>query len=293
MGMPWKALAASAAISALFIAYNGLRAYRNARRMYFGRLAVSDLVRHPEMVGIWDLTTVRMSSTDGTGLEGWYVPPRNTAAVVVTHGSSADRASMVSEIRILATAGFGVLAFDWAGYGGSDGQAHWGADESAALEAAVDWLCTRGEVDTRRIGALGFSMGGYIVAQVASRDTRLRAVVLEAAPTDIVEQARSAYARLGPITQLPAVWALNRAGMPIHDSSPIEVIARIAPRPILILGGSADQVVPEHMTRDLYAAAQSPKDLWVIAGASHGRYSESAGHEYGARLVDFFARALL
>jgi alpha-beta hydrolase superfamily lysophospholipase len=293
MSATWKALVATLAIGLSGPFYVGVRAYRLSRLLYFGRVPVSKMVLQPETVGIPDLVTVGFRSSDGLGVEGWYVRPHNNAIVVVMHGTSADRASMVMEIRILASAGFGILAFDWAGYGRSEGQAHWGADEQAALEAALDWLGTQGEVDPHRVGGLGFSMGGYILAQVASRDARLRAVVLEATPSDIVEQASAGFSRWGPITRLPALAALTQAGMPIHDPPPRQVIGRIAPRPVLVLGGSEDKAIPESMTWDLYEAAQMPKELWIIPGAAHGRYAQSVPLEYSRRLVDFFARTLL
>src|SRR5207249_567589 len=58
-------------------------------------------------------------SAAGATIAGWYAPSQNRAAVILTHGSSADRSQLNTEFTALARAGFGVLAFDWPGHGES------------------------------------------------------------------------------------------------------------------------------------------------------------------------------
>src|SRR5438477_8265173 len=77
----------------------------------------SEQLLHPEQTGIAGIQSVDFLTGAGIRIAGWYVPSRNRAAVIVTHGSNADRSSMLPEIRNLAAEGFGVLAFDWPGDG--------------------------------------------------------------------------------------------------------------------------------------------------------------------------------
>jgi dipeptidyl aminopeptidase/acylaminoacyl peptidase len=273
-------------------AYVGTRSYRSERQNFVAS-PPSWLLNRPEATGIPRLRTVSFSRGDEVRLEGWFVPSRNRATIVLLHGTNADRAALLWEARALADAGFGVLAFDWPGYGLSGGDVHWGADERDALKAALDWLGANDLVDRHRIGAYGFSNGGYVLAQVAAEDTRLRAVVLAATPTDMIEQARWEYRRYGPFSQIPATWALRRSGMPVHDDPPLTVIGAIAPRPVLLIGGGSDGTVPASMVTALYRAAREPKELWIVPDAHHGHYDSVAPAEYQARLIDFFSRALL
>jgi dipeptidyl aminopeptidase/acylaminoacyl peptidase len=259
----------------------------------FAPWAQTELSKHPERVGIAGLEEVSFQSSDGTRLAGWYGPSRNRAAIVLTHGTNADRSSMVEETRILSEAGFGVLAFDWPGNGASEGRVRWSREERQALTAAVDWLTRRPAVDPGKLGGLGFSMGGYVMAQVAAQDPRLRAVVLVAAPTDYAQLTRWQNRKWSLLSELPAKLALYRSGMPAAEMRPIDVVHGIAPRPLLVIGGDADQVVPAFMTRALYDAAQDPKSLWIVPGASHGGYSQAMGVQYRLRLVNFFADNLL
>jgi fermentation-respiration switch protein FrsA (DUF1100 family) len=270
-------------------------AYRNYEAVAddFERTAVAPLLKHPEQLGIGGLEEVSFCSDDGARLAAWYVPSKNRSAVIVTHGTNSDRSSLVAEVRILGEAGFGVLAFDWPGQGASEGDARWSAPERHALGAAIDWLSARSDVDPRRLGGLGFSMGGYPMAQVAAKDTRLRAVMLLATPTDYADLTHWQHRKWGLLSEWPAALALRLYGMPAADLRPIDVVAQIAPRPLELVRGSADNTVPEYMTRALYVAARAPKSLWIIQGAKHGGYAESAPGAYRSGLVQFFRNNLV
>jgi dipeptidyl aminopeptidase/acylaminoacyl peptidase len=259
----------------------------------FERFPAAPMLKHPERAGIGSLGEVSFRLDNGARVAGWYVPSRNRASVVVTHGTSSDRSSMVPEVRILSEAGFGVLAFDWPGDGASEGEARWGAEDRQALTAAIDWLSARPDVDTGRVGGLGFSMGGYVMAQVAAKDSRLCAVMLVATPTDYADLTHWQHRRWGLLSEWPAELALRRFGMPTTDLRPIDEVGEIAPRPLALLRGSADDIVPEYMTRALYAAAREPKSLWIIPGAKHGGYAQVAPGEYRSRLVQFFSDNLV
>jgi dipeptidyl aminopeptidase/acylaminoacyl peptidase len=250
------------------------------------------LSQHPEQTGIAGLEEVSFRTPDGLRLSGWYVPSRDRAAVVLTHGTNADRSSMLAELRILAGAGLGVLTFDWPGNGASEGKIHWNHTERQALTSAIDWLVSRPEVDPHKVGGLGFSMGGYVMAGVAARDPRLRAVVLQATPTDYLQLTVWQNKKWGPLSELPAALALRNSGMPVKELRPIDVVRDIAPRPIFIIEGALDVTVPVSMARELFEAAGEPKSLWIVAGALHGSYEKYAGSEYDLRLVRFFIDSL-
>jgi uncharacterized protein len=272
-------------------------AYRNYRaaRLDFEPWPMSADLRHPELTGVPNLQLVSFPSADGLRIAGWYAPSRNRAAIVVSHGTNADRSSMLPELRLLAAAGFGVLAFDWPGDGDSEGRGdiHYGPIERHALTAALTWLAARPEVDPNRIGGLGFSIGGFLMTQVAALDPRLRAVVIEAAPPDYEEYLRRLHRRWSFLSQWPAYWAVRNTGLVPGRMSPREVIGEISPRPILIIGGALDEAVSPAMVNELYAAAGEPKRLWMVPGARHGGYWRAAAEDYQRHLLDFFNAGLL
>lgn len=225
-------------------------------------------------------------------MAAWYAPSRNRAAIVLVHGTSADRSSLLAEGQLLAAGGFGVLALDLPGQGASDGATLWGVQERHAIMAAVDWLSSREDVDPQRIGGFGLSMGAYVLTQAVVLDKRLKAVVLTGCPTDVVEQNWVTTARWGLLSQLPTYWALRASGMPL-DMLPKDVIGAIAPRAVLIINGELDQVVPPYMARQLFAAAGEPKELWMVPRAHHGDYWLIAPQAYSDRLTEFYRSKLL
>jgi uncharacterized protein len=286
-----------ALLLAVFIAPLSVALLIGARNYHGARSEIeadppSALLRQPDRIGIANIQPVSFVTRDGLRIAAWYVASKNRAAVVVTHGTNSDRASMLPEIRILSDAGFGVLAFDWPGLGESEGSIRWDSAARNALVSAIDWTESRPDVDACRIGGLGFSMGGYVLTQVAAGDFRLRAIVLESAPSDFDSFVRIHFSRWGPLSAWPARWALRKTELFAADHTAAQLIGKISPRPLLIIAQAGDPVIPPEMTQKLYQLAHAPKSLWVIQGDRHGHYLQAASEEYPQRLQEFFKKNL-
>ena len=229
---------------------------------------------------------------DGFRLKGVYAPSKNSAAVVLCHGSAGDRNGLLAEARALHEVGFGVLLFDFPGHGESGGSVHWSSSEVRAVRRLLDFLATRSDVDARRVGVLGFSMGGYITILAGAEDQRLAAVAAVAAPSDAREHTLLEHKRFTWIGQQAALLALKHNGVQL-EPTPRQQIASIAPRSLLLVGSEVDGVVPSGMVRELYAAAHEPKQLVMVEGARHGDYAAVPGSRYLEMLVQFFERTLI
>jgi uncharacterized protein len=273
--------------SLLWPARIAFRAYRDERgcfrpQQHAPRLRAADF-------GVAALAEVRMPGENGKDLRGYFAPSRNGAAIVLAHGSNGERSDLQPEAKLLSEAGFGVLAFDFPGHGESEGEVvEWSGKERSALKRAVDWLQTQPGVDPRRLGVFGFSMGGYIALQTASEDPRLRAVAAASSPNDPLQHLDWEYRRFGFLSRWPALLALRASGMDTESLIPQQVIGRIAPRPVLLVSGGEDQLVPRWMTERLYAAAREPKQLLVVKGAGHGGFVQAEPERYARELVAFF-----
>ena len=230
----------------------------------------------------------------GNTLRGWFVPGRERAAVVLVHGSGGNRADVLPELRILSSAGFSVLAFDWPGQGESTGFPEWDEAERSALHAGVDWLAARPEVDPDRIGAYGFSLGGYLLIQEAIGDPRLRAIVAAGTPATMVDHTLNEHRMYGhgALSAYAALLAMRARGMHPWAQVAADIIPELAPRPLLVVLGEADTTVPPAMSRALFAAAREPKQLLAIPGAGHGAYAQVGQAVYEERLSAFFTSAL-
>lgn len=278
-------------VGTVFVCYIAARSYWDESQDYV-RTPPTDISRHPAQTGIANLQEISFSAPGDPPLAAWYAPPsKRRAAIILVHGVNAERSSLLFESQVLAEAGFGILALDLPGQGASGGKTCWGTPERRAISAAVDWLSHRSEVDPKRIGAFGMSMGAYVLAQAAVSDPRIAAVTLAASPNDVVEFNWLATSRWGLISQYPTYWALRAAGTPV-DMTPKKIVGRISPRALLIVQGDQDDLVPEWMARQIYDAAGLPKELYIVHGAHHADYARAAPREYRTRLIDFFQRAL-
>lgn len=226
----------------------------------------------------------------GLGIRAWYVPSRNRAAIVFLHGSRGTRTALVPEAAALARQGFGVLLFDFPGHGESEGAVHWDADDRASLTAAIDHLSRCADVDPQRIGVYAFSMGGVIAAQVVPDEPRVAALVLAAVPTNMREVLRWQYRGRGPAQYLPAWFAYHRGGVPLSFDVRAAV-RRLAGRPLLVVSGDEDAVVPFSMARELHAAAGAEVVFHTVSGAGHGGYL-ALEPSFSTVLRDFFDRSL-
>lgn len=235
---------------------------------------------------------VSFRTNDGLTLRGWYVPSRNGAAIVVAPGRAGSRAPA----RMLARHGYGVLLFDRRGEGESDGDPNalgWSADRD--LEAAVAFLQARPDVDRRRIGGLGLSVGGETLLQAAAESTGLRAIVSDGAGArslreDLARPGSSKWAEI----PTSVVFTAGTALFSNHWAPPnlAGLVGRIAPRPILFIYGEHDQPNVQELTPKYYAAAGGPKQIWQVEGAGHTGGIHTRPVEYERRVSEFFDAAL-
>lgn len=239
------------------------------------------------------LREVSFNTTDGLTLRGWYVPSRSGAAVVMVHGAGANRAWFLEEAVALSQRGLGVLLYDNRANGESDGDTQtWGDHEQDDLRGALDFVQAQPDVDPQRLGAVGFSIGAYTVAMVAAQDPRIRAVVLKAVWTSLPDEL---LFMAGPTGRFNA-WLLGQefswAGVRLDRVHPGDLVAAIAPRPLLVVAGDQDRDAPMSVSRAVYEAAREPKQWRLIPGATHVDYERLGGDALHQQVAQFFCRGL-
>jgi uncharacterized protein len=240
---------------------------------------------------------VTLRTADGLTLAGWYVPSGNGAAVVLRHGAGSTKDDTLDHLVVLAGSGFGVLATDARGHGGSEGRAmDFGWYGDADIRAAVDLLATRPEVDPGRIGVVGLSMGGEEAIGAAAADSRIAAVVAEGATGRTAADKAwlsEAYGVRGTL-QRGIEWVqsaltdlLTSASMP----TPLpEAIVAASPTPVLLVAGD----LPDEVRAGTWLRSQSPDrvTLWVVPGAGHTGGLETAPDAWRETVVGFLSSAL-
>ncbi len=241
---------------------------------------------------------VTVASPTGATLAGRFFPGRSRATIVLSHGYGDNQDQMLPWADFLNRAGFSVFTYDMRDRGASTGaDVTLGALEQRDLVAVVDYLASRPDVDPDRIGALGVSLGGSTTLLAAARDPRIKAVVDDCGFSDapnVIETAFEHFIHLPSFPFAPVtVWIAElRAGISVSDVRPMDVVDEISPRPLLIIHGTADTVVPPDNSERIFAHAKEPKALWLVPGAGHNGSRQAAGPEYERRIVDFFRQAL-
>jgi hypothetical protein len=233
---------------------------------------------------------VTVTTDDGLRLAAWYVPSRNGAAVVLY----PTRRGSQAHARMLADAGYGVLALDARGYDGSEGDAEmfgWGA--TSDLHAAVAFLRARPEVRDDAIGGLGLSVGGEKLLDAAAENDDLRAVVSEGAGERSIREFASrglGGAFIAPQQAVLTAAVAVFAGEPPPPSL-LDVVPRIAPRSVFFVYAAAGQG-GEDRTPEYYDAAGEPKAIWRVERGGHIGGLTAEPEEYRRRVLAFFDDAL-
>jgi uncharacterized protein len=286
-------LGVSGAAAALISAVSGFLVYQYARAR--GQWGTDE---PPEgMAEDVDFT----SALDNVRISGWFFRAAGSEiapAVVMCHGIGTGRRECLPIALRFSAAGYNVLCFDFRAHGMSAGQfSSVGLHETNDVIGAVQYLKQRPEVDPKRIGVVGFSMGAVATIQAAAQCDDIAAVVADSAYSSFLEAVRYSFRVVARLPHFPiAPVAMHWAKWIVHvDPSllrPVDVIGRIAPRPILLMHGTLDEIVPVRHAYTLFKAADEPKELWIIPGAHHVEARDQDPDGYFERIERFLSQAL-
>jgi uncharacterized protein len=241
----------------------------------------------PGTQGVW------FESADGTRLFGWLIPAYGRAddmaqhaTVLHVHGNAGNIISHQWFTEHLPRAGFNVFLFDFRGYGQSEGRATRRGPLIADTEAALDAMLARDDIDPRRIGMYGQSLGGSIGLNVMVKRSEIRAAVLESPFASWRDIAANAIGGDPPF--FLSTW-LATILIPDHDR-PLDAIAQID-RPILLMHGTADRIIPISHSRRLAAAGGENVELIELRGGDHNVLRDT-NPEVDQISVEFFREQL-
>jgi len=193
-----------------------------------------------------------IETADGLRLHAWYAPgPPSGPTLIWSHGNAGNVAGREDVLLELAARDLAVLAYDYRGYGRSEGQPN---EPGVYLdaEAAYDSERARG-TPPARIVCLGESLGGAVSIRLATRRP-CAGVAVVSTFTSLGDVARRHY---GPLAVL--------AGRRFES---LRRVARLT-APLLVAHGDADEIVPFELGERLFAAASEPKRFLRVRGAAH------------------------
>lgn len=228
-------------------------------------------------------------------VQGWLVYGESGGGVVLlVHSMRSNRLEMLSRARFLNKQGYSVLFIDLQAHGETAGdKITFGLKEAENVEASVAYL--RQHFPSERLAAIGTSLGAAAIV-LAKHDLRLNAVILESLHPTIEEAADNRLklhlGEYGSLLLPLVLWQLSFSlDTPLDALSPIKHIGNLN-APVLFISGTHDAHTTQSETERLYAAARTPKELWIVPGAWHFNMHTYAGRTYERHVTDFLAQYL-
>ena len=246
---------------------------------------------------------IQFPSRDGMLLSGWFVPssePTPQGVIVLCHGMMAHRGEMLPWAETLWNSGFSLLMFDFRAVAESEGdKCTAGCFEPQDLRGAVDYIESRPDCANLPIGVFGFSMGGATAIMAAAEDLRFQAIATHGAYATlsgaIRQRCKHHFGPFAPIAERIMMRLGDRKDWFAAAPStvvPLNAVSRLASRPLLILHGERDRIIPAIHAHTLFAAATGPKQLHLMPRSHHKRIYRKIRSQAHERVVQFFCEHL-
>jgi pimeloyl-ACP methyl ester carboxylesterase len=232
-------------------------------------------------------------TSDGITLRGWFLPtekPRHL--IVLVHGMWSSWLEMASLGRDLHRGGFDVLLFDLRGHGQSDpSRLYLGSRERADIRAVMSWALDEG-FTTDRIGWLGYSMGGSTILMEAARNPAIQVAVIDSPYGDlpaVLQTQLSKHSGL-PGWFNPGILLAARFvyGVRTDNLVPIRFARAWGGRPLLLIHGESDTLVPVSQAHELAGAVGASCLTMTLPGVDHVQAYESDPEAYIRVVGSFF-----
>jgi len=204
----------------------------------------------------WPFDDISFGTADGVRLNGWFFPCLGPSrwsnwTVLICHGNAGNVSHRLKWYSILLDLGLNVFAFDYRGYGRSEGTPSEAGTYHDA-DAALDWL-RQNRRPPRQVIALGESLGGAIAAELAIREPSLGGIILQSTFTSVADLGVELFPWL-PVRWLNTIKYDTVAKLPL-----------IQP-PMMVMHSRGDRLIRFRHAERNYAAARSPKLFWEISG---------------------------
>jgi pimeloyl-ACP methyl ester carboxylesterase len=207
-----------------------------------------------------DATILKLETRPGVFISALHLTnPDAKFTILYSHGNAEDLGEITPDLKQFAARGFSVLAYDYQGYGTSDGSP---SERNACQDilTAYQYLRTRQKLPADRIIAWGRSVGGGPTLDLATRHP-VAGLVIESAFTTAFRVVT--HIPITPFDKFRNIGKIRKANCPV-----------------LVMHGQEDRIIPYWHGRALFDRANEPKlSLWV-PGAGHDDMMDIASPTY-------------
>ncbi|WP_373895558.1 alpha/beta hydrolase [Virgibacillus sp. CBA3643] len=247
-----------------------------------------------EWFGEQDMQIVEQNAYDDLTLKAIYLDNETSTgkAVILAHGFRGVKEEMDELVKFYYDQGFDVLMPDARGHGESEGDYigfgwHGRLDYQQWIEMLID------DHEAEDIFLHGNSMGAALVLMASGEDLpdEVKGIVADSGYTTAKEELTHQLNHLYnlpafPLLDITSVMTKVRAGYTFEEASAIDQV-KDNTRPLFIIHGAEDELVPTEMAHELYDAAGGEKELWIVPEAGHTDAHTVATGEFQERLQDF------
>lgn len=232
----------------------------------------------PEALGL-PYEEVVVPTADGETLHGWYIPgkaqgPGSGFTVLFLHGNAGNISHRLESLAIFHALGASTFIIDYRGYGQSTGSPSVRGVQEDARAAWNTLLASKG-LNPSQVVLFGRSLGGAVAASLAG-EVAPAGLIFESSFTSLYDVASDMFPYLPVSLFLP------------QDFNTLASLKGKTAMPLLVLHSQADEIIPYHLGRKVFAAYPGPKTFVEMQGG-HNRGFAETGAAYGAALECFFA----
>jgi len=211
-------------------------------------------------------------------IHGWWIQAVEQSAPVLLyfHGNGSNNGDLVDLALTFHKLGLSTLLIDYRGYGKSSPIFPNETRVYEDAEAAWQYLTDTKKIEPQKIITYGHSLGGAIAIELATQHPEMAGLITEGTFTSIKNMAKHSY----PLDIFPLNLLITQRFDSINKIESLQV-------PLLMLHGTADEVIPLSMAKELYATAPQPKQLVIIPNANHNNLDLVGGQQYLTNLQQF------
>jgi len=241
---------------------------------------------------------LKFLTKDGITIAATFTPgyDDHSPAVLLLHGVRTSRQAMAANAAWLASLGYAALTIDFRGHGQSDiATRTFGLHEALEARVAFDWLKHR--QNGAPIAVIGISLGGAASLIGDAGPLPADALILQAVYPDIRRAIRNRIASrltnlLGyGLEPLLSFQASFRFSVWPSRLSPLNALTTYR-GPVLIIGGQQDRSTPSVESREMFAAVQGHRELWLVPSGDHAEICDLADVAYRERIKAFLGKVM-
>jgi len=239
---------------------------------------------------------ITLRQTDAHPLQALMAPAAPAkSAVILIYPNSIDAQSLVGYFRVIRSAGYAAMIIDYADSVEHDRGASrygFGWEERRDVLDAIAALRSRG---VQRMAVLGVSEGAAAAIFAGADGAPLAALISDSSYAELsaVLERIPPLDSLNPLFDRTVLWEVGlMQGRAIDEIAPAKAAAQLDGRPLMVINGADDPLVPPADARNIFAAARGPKQLWIAPGAGHAAALAADPEQYARRVVAFLRRYL-